>query len=331
MTGVLPGFDGRFCRRASRLTDRADGGVGLLADSLRLRRDRGDPEFLGSACAAEIGPSSSGFRTVRFLTDDEFPPLHFAGPDGDLTGFSVELARAACERLAIACTIQARRFDTLARRAGRRAGRCRRRGDPDHGRPAETISTVRAVLPHAGPLRRPQGPRSARCRTRKRSRAAPWRSSARPRMRRISKRSFPGAAVRSVPDLTAAEAALRSGEVDFVFADGLGLALWIGGTEAGGCCAFRGRSLPRKPLLRRGRRLHRCVTEDEVLRRAFDYALPSPLGRGRIRGTFPPLLPRQPVLIGSRAGRSGAIAGRMPLPVLRGEAERQPSGSGVSG
>ena len=58
-------------------------------------------------------PDLTGVRTVRFLTDDDFPPLHFAGPEGAPTGFAVELARAACERLAIACTVQVRRFDTL--------------------------------------------------------------------------------------------------------------------------------------------------------------------------------------------------------------------------
>jgi len=64
--------------------------------------------------ARQERPDLSGLRTVRFLTDDDFPPLHFVGPDGAPTGFSVELARAACERLGITCTIQARRFDTLA-------------------------------------------------------------------------------------------------------------------------------------------------------------------------------------------------------------------------
>src|ERR687884_771088 len=63
--------------------------------------------------ARQERPDLSGLRTIRFLTDDEFPPLHFAGPDGAPTGFVVELARAACERLAITCTVQARRFDTL--------------------------------------------------------------------------------------------------------------------------------------------------------------------------------------------------------------------------
>src|SRR5829696_1352901 len=50
-------------------------------------------------------PDGPTTRAGRFLTDDEFPPLHFAGPDGVPTGFSVELARAACERLALACTV----------------------------------------------------------------------------------------------------------------------------------------------------------------------------------------------------------------------------------
>ena len=64
----------------------------------RIRLDRPEP-----------GPP----RVVRFLTDDEYPAAAFPGPDGSLTGFSVELARAACEKLGWTCTVQARRFDTL--------------------------------------------------------------------------------------------------------------------------------------------------------------------------------------------------------------------------
>src|SRR5262249_12839123 len=64
----------------------------------RIRLDRPEP-----------GPP----RVVRFLTDDDYPPFHFAGPDGALTGFSVEIARAVCDKLGWTCTIQPRRFDTL--------------------------------------------------------------------------------------------------------------------------------------------------------------------------------------------------------------------------
>ncbi len=58
-------------------------------------------------------PDLGSLHTLRFLTDDNYPPFHFALADGTLTGFDVDLARAICEALKIACTIQARRFDLL--------------------------------------------------------------------------------------------------------------------------------------------------------------------------------------------------------------------------
>jgi polar amino acid transport system substrate-binding protein len=58
-------------------------------------------------------PETPPPRTLRIVTDDEFPPLHFADPDGQPTGFSVELMRAICALRAIACSIQVRRFDLL--------------------------------------------------------------------------------------------------------------------------------------------------------------------------------------------------------------------------
>src|ERR1700736_2879617 len=58
-------------------------------------------------------PDLTRLRSLRFLTEDDYPPFHFALPDGTLSGFDVDLARAICEELKITCTIQARRFDTL--------------------------------------------------------------------------------------------------------------------------------------------------------------------------------------------------------------------------
>jgi polar amino acid transport system substrate-binding protein len=221
--------------------------------------------------AGQERPELSGTRTVRFLTDDDFPPLHFAGPDGNLTGFSVELARAACERLAIVCTIQARQFDTLldALRDGR--------GD-----------VVAAAVPITADLRKqftvtlPYFRTPARFAVRKdRDQASPDPKSLQGRSVAVVgetaheaylKAFFPGASIRSVPDLTAAEAALRDGEVDFVFADGLGLALWVGGVNAGGCCAFVGGPYLESRFFGEGIGFV-FRPEDEVLRRAFDYAL----------------------------------------------------------
>src|SRR4029077_4715266 len=47
---------------------------------------------------------------IRFLTEIDYPPFNFAGPDGNPQGFNVDLARMMCEELKVACTIQMRRF-----------------------------------------------------------------------------------------------------------------------------------------------------------------------------------------------------------------------------
>ena len=41
-------------------------------------------------------PDLTGLRAIRFLTDDDYPPLNFALADGSLAGFNVEIARAVC-------------------------------------------------------------------------------------------------------------------------------------------------------------------------------------------------------------------------------------------
>jgi polar amino acid transport system substrate-binding protein len=58
-------------------------------------------------------PDLSRVTLIRFLTENDYPPFNYAGPDGNPAGFNVDLARMICEELKIACTIQMRRFDTL--------------------------------------------------------------------------------------------------------------------------------------------------------------------------------------------------------------------------
>ena len=216
-------------------------------------------------------PDLTGLRTVRFLTDDEFPPLHFAGPDGSPTGFSVELARAACERLAITCTVQARRFDTLLNSLAEG------RGD-----------VVAAAVPITADLRRRFSATGPYFRTPARFAAVKQRNLPEPGPGSLDGRAvgvvggtalaaylatfFPKATAREFADLAVAAAALRRGEVDYLFADGLGLALWIGGAEAAECCVLTGGPYLESRFFGEGigfimRR------DDETLRRAFNYAL----------------------------------------------------------
>jgi polar amino acid transport system substrate-binding protein len=80
------------------------------------------------------------------------------------------------------------------------------------------------------------------------------------------------AAIKAFPERSAAEAALKRGEVDYLFADGLSLALWLGGTDAAECCSFAGGPYLESRFFGEG--IGYVVRkDDEVLRRALDYAL----------------------------------------------------------
>ena len=215
-------------------------------------------------------PDLSGIRTVRFMVDDEFPPLHFAGPDGTPTGFSVELARAACQKLAISCSIQVRRFDTLLDALNEKAG-----------------DVVAAAVPITADIRARFSATSPYFKIPARFVARRDRTVPEPRGGALKGRSvavvagtaheayakafMTDAVIRNVPDQNAGQAAVKSGEVDYLFADGLSLALWIGGTDAADCCVFAGGPFLESRFFGEG--IGFIVRkDDDTLRRAFDHA-----------------------------------------------------------
>src|SRR5262245_64680176 len=51
-------------------------------------------------------PDMSRINGIRFLTEIDYPPFNFAGPDGNPQGFNVDLARMLCEELKLTCTMQ---------------------------------------------------------------------------------------------------------------------------------------------------------------------------------------------------------------------------------
>ena len=58
-------------------------------------------------------PDLSRLTVIRFLTETDYPPFNFTGPDGNPAGFNVDLARPLCDEIKVTCTIQMRRFETL--------------------------------------------------------------------------------------------------------------------------------------------------------------------------------------------------------------------------
>src|SRR5512138_1388919 len=51
-------------------------------------------------------PDMSRLTVIRFLTETDYPPFNFTGPDGNPAGFNVDLARSLCEEIKVTCTVQ---------------------------------------------------------------------------------------------------------------------------------------------------------------------------------------------------------------------------------
>jgi polar amino acid transport system substrate-binding protein len=184
-------------------------------------------------------PDLSRIQSIRLLTELDYPPFNYAGPEGNPTGFNIDLARQLCDEIKTSCTIQARRFDLLLDALDDNRGDAviasiaitsatRRRvdfTDPYYRTPARFVARadnpMRDVLPELV-----EGKKIAVV--------------AGTAHEAFLKEMFTAAEVRAYANAEAAREALRNQDVDLLFGDGVTLAFWINGSESAGCCAFRG-------------------------------------------------------------------------------------------
>jgi polar amino acid transport system substrate-binding protein len=223
-------------------------------------------------------PDLSGLRAIRFLTDDDYPPLNFALADGSLAGFNVEIARAVCEELQVGCTIQARRWDTIV------ASLLEGKGDAVIAS-IEATPAMRAKIDFTQPYYRTP----ARFVTRKDSalRDATPATLAGKTVGVVAGSAhkayldafFPGVAQKTYPDAAALREALRAGAVDALFGDGLSLAIWLNGAQSESCCVFKGGAYAESRFFGEGVGIA-LRKEDATLRRALDWALARIAARG---------------------------------------------------
>ena len=216
-------------------------------------------------------PDLSRITLIRFLTETDYPPFNYAGPDGTPAGFNVDLARLICEELKVACTIQMRRFDTLVDALNRNEGdaviasfaetpEMRLKvdfSDPYYRMPARFVSRkdfdIDVVKPEAleGKKIAVVGGTSHEA---------------------YLKALFTEAEVKPYPNAEAARAALKKGEVDLLFGDGISLAFWLNGTDSGGCCVFRGGPYLESRFFGEGVGIA-VRRGNELLRQTFNWAL----------------------------------------------------------
>ena len=216
-------------------------------------------------------PDLSRIGQIRFLTETDYPPFDFAGPDGNPAGFNVDLARLICEEIKVTCTIQMRRFDTLLDSLAANRGdaviasiaatkETRARADftdPYYRNPARFVARKETNVGDAQPEQL-EGKKIAVV--------------AGTAHEAFLRKLFTEAEVRPYPTDEAARDALKKGEVDLLFGDGIALAFWLNGTDSAGCCAFRGGPYLESRYFGEGVGI--AVRKgNDLLRRAFNWAL----------------------------------------------------------
>jgi polar amino acid transport system substrate-binding protein len=223
--------------------------AGVLAIAALVRAEPVAAQTTVDAAAAVPGfwdprrrperPDLGRISIIRFLTEIDYPPFNYPGTDGNPSGFNVDLARLVCEELKVNCTIQMRRFDTLIDSLSENRGDAviasvavsrdaRRRidfTDPYYRSPARFVvrrdSTIDDVRPE-------------RLEGRKVAVVAKTAHEA------YLRAFFTEVEVRPHANAEAAREALRRGEADLLFGDGIALAFWLNGTDSAGCCKFTG-------------------------------------------------------------------------------------------
>jgi polar amino acid transport system substrate-binding protein len=184
-------------------------------------------------------PDLSRLSGIRFLTETDYPPFNYAGPDGNPQGFNIDLARMICEELKLTCTIQMRRFETLvpalnANQAD--AAIASITATPEMRAKVDFTDSyyrtpARFVTRRDSPI---DDPLPERLEGKKVAVVAGTAHEA------YLKALFTEVEVRPYPSADEARLALRRGDVDLLFGDAMSLAFWLNGTDSENCCAFRG-------------------------------------------------------------------------------------------
>jgi polar amino acid transport system substrate-binding protein len=216
-------------------------------------------------------PDLSRIGIIRFLTETDYPPFDYAGPDGNPAGFNVDLARQLCEEIKVQCTVQMRRFDTLIDALNRNEGdaviasiaptpQMRQKvdfSDPYYRVPARFVSRKDVDFEEIKPQAL-EGKKVAVV--------------AGTAHEAYLKELFTEVELHPYPSQEAARTALKKGEVDLLFGDGVSLAFWLNGTDSGGCCVFRGGPYTESRFFGEGIGIA-VRRNNDLLRQAFNWAL----------------------------------------------------------
>lgn len=228
-----------ICRRAlSLIVGLALGVAGMTAAVAQSRQPAAPIPAPAPADTAE--PQAQPRRVaIRFLTDSDFPPFNYFDEDNVLTGFNVDIARAICLELAAACDIQTRPWSELLPAL--------RRGETDAviASHAITGALLKGVdftdryyhTPARFAGKRNTGRMDVTPEGLEGKKIGVAKGTAHEAYLRAF---FRDSTIRTFETPELARDALITGNVDFLFDDGISMVFWLNGTASKACCEFKG-------------------------------------------------------------------------------------------
>jgi polar amino acid transport system substrate-binding protein len=237
--------------------------------------------FGAGGAAAQGGPKPdlSWLPRLRVLTETDYPPFNYYDEEGQLTGFNVDLARSVCLELAIPCEINTAEWNTLIPSL---------RNNETDAIVASLAITPKTVTEVDFTVRYYSTPARFAVRT-----GSPIKEISVPALQgqkvAVVKDTahqafladfFEGAKIVPYANAAAARAALKDGEADLLFGDGISLMFWIQGTDSARCCEFLGGGYSEARYFGDGVGI--AVKKGNArLREALDYALSRVKASGR--------------------------------------------------
>ena len=202
----------------------------------------------------QVGPKPdwSWLPRLRVLTEADYPPFNYYDEEARLTGFNIDLARAICRELSVDCDINTAEWSTLVPSLKNNEADAVIASMAITGKALADVdftsryyTTPARFVGKAG-----SGFKEISVETLRGERIAVVRGSS----HEAFLRDFFGRA-KILPYDTAEQArvALKNGDADLLFGDGISLMFWIQGTSFKPVLRVQGRGLHRAALFRRRR------------------------------------------------------------------------------
>ena len=175
---------------------------------------------------------------IQFLATDNYPPFVFRDPQGRLTGFNVDLARALCQELGSSCALRIKNFNVLLSALDEEEGDAiisgLSRGLPSTRRLNFTDDYLKLPARFIVAADKADDFDEQALNGKKIAVVTGSRYEA------FANRFWPDADIVGLESVSLARDAVKNGDADAHFGDGLSLAFWLPSEAAEGCCAFAG-------------------------------------------------------------------------------------------